>query len=284
MTKITYPEPGLVKSESSHIASVKSTLNSLSGHSFDIPDGISDSVLETFPTIVEGFITTLNDLEENMQKTDANYKKLKGYKVRTVVWIDHYTLGTPYTHAREDSDKYKFDVHPVSKEKVKKNNYIVIVATVGRKSFGYIGLNDAEIVGKGSYAKNPLAKIDNKESANAPDIDGYIRKIDQLKKKKEAEASRAEEKRSENGFAPIANGASGDSVVEIQEKLIALGFLASSADGAFGPGTEQAVKDFQNANHLKATGIVNEETYNAIRNAEVHRKQKTWDSHHVENA
>ena len=69
-------EPGLVKSESSHIASVKSTLNSLSGHSFDIPDGISDSVLETFPTIVEGFITTLNDLEENMQKTDVNYKKL----------------------------------------------------------------------------------------------------------------------------------------------------------------------------------------------------------------
>ena len=59
------------------------------------------------------------------EQVGANYIKLKGYKVRTVVWIDHYTLGTPYTHAREDSDKYKFDVHPVSKEKVKKNNYIV---------------------------------------------------------------------------------------------------------------------------------------------------------------
>ena len=207
------------------------------------------------------------------EQVGANYKKLKGYKVRTVVWIDHYTLGTPYTHAREDSDKYKFDVHPVSNEKVKKNNYIVIVATVGRKSFGYIGLKDAEIVGKGSYAKNLLAKIDDKESANAPDIDGYIRKINQLKKKA-AEASRAEEKRSENGFAPIANGASGDSVVEIQKKLIALGFLASSADGAFGPGTEQAVKDFQKANHLEATGIVNEKTYNAIRNAEVPPQQE----------
>lgn len=76
MTKITYPIPGLVKSESSHMESVKSTLSTLSGHTFDIPDGISDSVLETFPTIVEGFLTTLNDLEENMQKTDANYKKL----------------------------------------------------------------------------------------------------------------------------------------------------------------------------------------------------------------
>ena len=115
------------------------------------------------------------------EQVGANYKKLKGYKVRTVVWLNDYFWGTPYAQAREDSDKYEFDIQSASKINVKENNYIVIVATVGKKSFGYIGLNDAEIVGKGSYAKNLLAKIDNKESANAPDIDGYIRKIDQLK-------------------------------------------------------------------------------------------------------
>ena len=76
MTKITYPETGLVKSELSYTTSVKSTLNSLSGHTFDIPDGISDNILETFPSIVEGFLNDLNDLEENMEKADSNYKKL----------------------------------------------------------------------------------------------------------------------------------------------------------------------------------------------------------------
>lgn len=42
-------------------------------------------------------------------------------------------------------------------------------------------MKDAEIVGKGSYAQNFLAKIDDKESANASDIDDYIRTFDQLK-------------------------------------------------------------------------------------------------------
>ena len=68
--------------------------------------------------------------------------------------------------------------------------------------------------------------------------------------------------------SPLAKGATGDSVVEIQEQLLALGYLTSSVDGAFGPGTEQAVKDFQNAHKLKSTGIVDEKTSAAIKNAE----------------
>ncbi len=65
-------------------------------------------------------------------------------------------------------------------------------------------------------------------------------------------------------FSPIERGASGESVVEIQKQLAVLGYLASSVDGKFGPATEQAIKDFQNANQLEPTGVVNKKTYDAI--------------------
>lgn len=70
-------------------------------------------------------------------------------------------------------------------------------------------------------------------------------------------------------FSSIRKGASGDYVAEIQKQLLALGYLTFPVDGEFGPGTEQAVKDFQSVHHLKSTGIVNKETYDAIKNAEI---------------
>lgn len=66
------------------------------------------------------------------------------------------------------------------------------------------------------------------------------------------------------GFTSIRRGDTGDSVVEIQKRLSELGYLNSSADGKFGPGTEQAVKDFQSANSLSASGVVDEGTYNKL--------------------
>lgn len=63
---------------------------------------------------------------------------------------------------------------------------------------------------------------------------------------------------------PIKRGDSGDQVVEIQKRLIELGYLTSSADGKFGPGTEQAVQSFQDANYMDATGVVDESTYNKL--------------------
>ena len=66
------------------------------------------------------------------------------------------------------------------------------------------------------------------------------------------------------GFTSIRSGDTGDSVVEIQKRLSELGYLNSSADGKFGPGTEQAVKDFQSANSLSASGVVDEGTYNKL--------------------
>ena len=72
----------------------------------------------------------------------------------------------------------------------------------------------------------------------------------------------------ESTFSPIKKGATGDTVVEVQKQLLMLGYLTSSADGSFGPGTEQAVKDFQKAHKLKSTGIVDKETYAVLKNAE----------------
>ena len=45
-------------------------------------------------------------------------------------------------------------------------------------------------------------------------------------------------------------GSSGDDIKKLQQKL------GLDADGIFGPGTERAVKDWQDANGLDADGIV----------------------------
>lgn len=55
-----------------------------------------------------------------------------------------------------------------------------------------------------------------------------------------------------------------DEVLEMQEKLIYLGFLNDTADGIFGKKTEQAVKDFQIAAELEETGVAYPETLSAI--------------------
>lgn len=60
------------------------------------------------------------------------------------------------------------------------------------------------------------------------------------------------------------NGDYGDEIVPIQERLIALGYLNDTADGGYGENTEAAVKDFQNANGLVATGILDQATYDAL--------------------
>ncbi len=86
--------------------------------------------------------------------------------------------------------------------------------------------------------------------------------------KKQTSKTKASKASKESTFSPIKKGATGNSVVEVQKQLLALGYLTSSADGSFGPGTEQAVKDFQKAHKLKSIGIVDKETYDLLKNAE----------------
>jgi peptidoglycan hydrolase-like protein with peptidoglycan-binding domain len=50
---------------------------------------------------------------------------------------------------------------------------------------------------------------------------------------------------------------SNSEVTEIQKKLRVRGFAPGSIDGVFGPVTEEAVKNFQEANNLTAILILN---------------------------
>jgi len=60
-------------------------------------------------------------------------------------------------------------------------------------------------------------------------------------------------------FKAFKVGAKGQSVKVVQEAL------GLNADGDFGPGTEKAVKSFQKSNGLKVTGIVDAQTFKAIK-------------------
>ena len=60
---------------------------------------------------------------------------------------------------------------------------------------------------------------------------------------------------SDNGYTTLIRGDKGDGVTKLQQRLIALGYLSGSADGAFGTQTETAVKRFQAALGLTQNGV-----------------------------
>ncbi len=76
-------------------------------------------------------------------------------------------------------------------------------------------------------------------------------------------------------FSTIGEGDKGDSVKEVQGMLIALGFLASTADGSFGAKTRQAVIDFQKEAGLETTGVIDENTYDLLSSGEAPEKKET---------
>ena len=65
-------------------------------------------------------------------------------------------------------------------------------------------------------------------------------------------------------WEPLARGAKGEVVVQLQEQLIELGFLDGKADGSFGPKTEAALIAFQAAAELEETGVADAETMEAL--------------------
>ncbi len=62
-------------------------------------------------------------------------------------------------------------------------------------------------------------------------------------------------------------GDTGAQVTLLQKTLIALGYSPGKADGAYGPGTKQAVTQFQTASGLAADGVVGPKTLAALAHA-----------------
>ncbi|WP_164018707.1 peptidoglycan-binding protein [Pyxidicoccus trucidator] len=70
---------------------------------------------------------------------------------------------------------------------------------------------------------------------------------------------------SSGGSGPtLRPGARGEPVRALQSRLNTLGFNAGTADGAFGPKTEAAVKAFQRAKGLTADGVVGPKTWDKL--------------------
>jgi hypothetical protein len=64
--------------------------------------------------------------------------------------------------------------------------------------------------------------------------------------------------------APASTSPRRDLVRQVQERLQAVGFNPGTIDGAIGPQTQQALRWFQNAQGLRATGDLDEPTLNAL--------------------
>lgn len=65
-------------------------------------------------------------------------------------------------------------------------------------------------------------------------------------------------------FANFQSGDEGPEVVELQERLIQLGYNISVADGVFGSETTSAVKKYQQDIGAEVDGVVGQETYYSL--------------------
>ena len=106
---------------------------------------------------------------------------------------------------------------------------------------------DEKIVEKSSFATE--VKQNEKETQNL--------KIQLPETEKGQESKEAD-------FVEIKSGDRGDPVKDVQNILIALGFLSSVPDGVFGPKTEQAVIEYQKAVGIEPSGIIDNLTHSAL--------------------
>lgn len=62
----------------------------------------------------------------------------------------------------------------------------------------------------------------------------------------------------------LKNGIKGDEVKKAQQRLSELGYYTGEVDGAFGPGTAEAVKSFQKQHQLDSDGVAGENTLTVL--------------------
>lgn len=69
---------------------------------------------------------------------------------------------------------------------------------------------------------------------------------------------------------------SGQAVIELQERLIELGYLDEAADGEFGSGTKNAVIEFQKNSHIAADGVAGKDTLTVLYSDNAVRQRWVW--------
>ena len=63
-----------------------------------------------------------------------------------------------------------------------------------------------------------------------------------------------------DSYTLLKRGDSGEQVLRLQQRLLALGYETTETNGVYGEGTERAVSDFQRQNSLLVTGIADQTT------------------------
>ena len=84
-----------------------------------------------------------------------------------------------------------------------------------------------------------------------------------------------------NGYAEIGDvikfGMTGPGVVEVQNKLVELGFLTGTVDGICGSATVTAIKNFQESIGMPADGVCGIMTYAALENVQYAGDNSEWE-------
>lgn len=105
----------------------------------------------------------------------------------------------------------------------------------------------------GKYGKDTVTAVKRFQDVNGLIADGYIGpQTKSLLMSKDAQS---------NG---LSIGAKGDDVINVQKRLIKLGYLKGNATGYFGSSTDDAVKAFQKRNGLSVDGKVGRATMNKL--------------------
>ena len=122
----------------------------------------------------------------------------------------------------------------------------------------------------GQYGSGCREMIKKFQGDNGLEIDGYVGEntwntLFPLQNQKE---------NSEWPRYYIAKGMSDGNVSIIQTRLSNLGYSIGPIDGIFGENTEEAIKNFQETNHLDVDEIVGRDTWNALFNYKEENKSK----------
>ena len=114
----------------------------------------------------------------------------------------------------------------------------------------------------GCATKQETSEVKTQLTALQDSLSQTNQRLTDLESKVEAISSEIQSKK-----APAVSEVSkitSEDIKKVQLALAAAGFDPGSADGKMGPKTVQAVKNFQEANGLKADGVVGKETWEKL--------------------